>query len=1323
MHNNFLDKRRRNLRLQPDQVELVLPEHFQASYPKFIAILNAYYEFQQDEKATELLHHLFAARDITETDIELLSYIENELLLGDSYFESFATGDAAKRAAANFSNTLFRSKGTKFAIQWFFRSFFGIDAEIVETKEQIFKVGDTNSTLGPTSRRFLTDDKLYQTFAYLVRSSVPISEWRELFKLFVHPAGMYLGGELLVTDTELLLFASQDSDNITDTFESIQWAFGTFAPVDVARAEGVNFTYNVNATNAPYDTTLNTTLSYVIDVSNPNDSASFADFAYSADSAFPDSDAPRFFDITNGSGSFIIPHKEDSDETEGLDGGREYYTVRVFDPEQREILKYRNNVFDVDTTFDLTVHQNNDFTVEDTLMDEGDSVQCRVVGTGVPNGRLNMFYQIYPFQGVGPVGPIDSDDFIAGFENALDPNTRQAFEIVNDSARFSIASRFDFDNTEANGETFKVLLFTEGGIFKGAFPDDTPQSVITVNDFDPTIAISSVDIREGSDVTATITVDPQTVGQQVTWTINATDDRLAATTGNLILTGTNDEYVLTGTTANDTFNGTVNETIEVATSAGIYASEISSSLESFILRDNTEQLISVSPDSAGMRGGRNVTFTVVATNAPDNYGHLDSVQWYIDLPAGGAVASDFSPTITELSEGTAGSLSFFDNSDSITLLLTDDGDTTEDAFDFVVFNDNGDSVRVSNTILGTTTYTLTSDIDEVSEGADVTFTFTPSVTSPAQNYYVSTTGTVANLPSGGADDTSSDDLDYTWQGNATAPETDVGFTVDGGAETFTIFHRSDQRREGVETYTVNISKTVGGPSLASKTITVNDTSLPQYSVVCNDLVEGNTLTATVTPDGGNSGSETLYVTFSGSATLENRIVTLQPAPQVVSTSAVDFTSSTSVDSLFNGSETGTVTVRVGSYTGTIVATTTFNMTDALPNATLTTDQTNDSANEGDTIQFSFSGSNLETQTYYYHLTDIIPKATDQSIGANTNTLFLTNTTNLTFGMEVRGIDFPQGATINAISAGAYVVMDQANTETSSTPSGTELHFALPEVFADFDSVTNPPFGSFSHTSNTTSTFDLTVEDDDDNAGLGTEETYTMRVTDGFDETQSSVDIVKDKLFTINDQTASIAGATVQFIDASATGTGGFTDPIKLTDGETISHTGDTSNFINVSASEGYAAFNIYTRREGYGTILGQEMITQEGSISAGGLKYRGDWLDPANVDSSDNYQIRATLLSSTGTNKYSNNFASSWTTLDSAGIAQFWKVSPTPPTAAGTNTASETIKFELREFKDGAVVAGNNDEITLTLTASTEYVEPETFSIFSIGSIDINFGT
>lgn len=242
MHNNFLDKRRRYLRLQPDQVELALPEHFEAAYPKFINLLKFYYEFQADEKPTELLHHLFATRDITETDITLLSYIEDELLLGDAYFESFATGEAAKRAAANFSSTLFRSKGTKFSIQWFFRSFFGIDVEVVETKDNVFKVGEVDSRIGPNSLRYLTDDKLYQTWAYLVRSEVPISEWQDIFKLFVHPAGMYLGGELLISDESFKQLLTVDSDNII-TKETIPFYQLQISP-DAEESEGTTFLFN-----------------------------------------------------------------------------------------------------------------------------------------------------------------------------------------------------------------------------------------------------------------------------------------------------------------------------------------------------------------------------------------------------------------------------------------------------------------------------------------------------------------------------------------------------------------------------------------------------------------------------------------------------------------------------------------------------------------------------------------------------------------------------------------------------------------------------------------------------------------------------------------------------------------------------------------------------------------------------------------------------------------------------------------------------------------------------------------------------------------------
>ena len=130
----------------------------------------------------------------------MLSYIEDELLLGEEYFQGFGKNDSELRAAANFSNILFRSKGTKFAIEWFFRSFYGEDVEVLYTKENIFKIGDVDSQIGPFGLKYLTDDKLYQTFALLVRTGISISKWKEVFKLFAHPAGMYLGGEVLIVD-------------------------------------------------------------------------------------------------------------------------------------------------------------------------------------------------------------------------------------------------------------------------------------------------------------------------------------------------------------------------------------------------------------------------------------------------------------------------------------------------------------------------------------------------------------------------------------------------------------------------------------------------------------------------------------------------------------------------------------------------------------------------------------------------------------------------------------------------------------------------------------------------------------------------------------------------------------------------------------------------------------------------------------------------------------------------------------------------------------------------------------------------------------------
>jgi len=210
------DIRRRDINLQKASIESVLPEHFLEQYPKLIELFKAYYEFLEDEdQPGKQINEMYKNRDIAQVDADLLQYIEDELLLGQAYFGGFIN----KREASKFSNILYRSKGTRYSIQQFFRAFFGTDPEVVYTKENVFRVGpivDDNistsndngsqvveqaSIIGAESQRYLTDDKLYQTLAILIKTDIPINVWREVYKLFVHPAGMYLGGQIVISST------------------------------------------------------------------------------------------------------------------------------------------------------------------------------------------------------------------------------------------------------------------------------------------------------------------------------------------------------------------------------------------------------------------------------------------------------------------------------------------------------------------------------------------------------------------------------------------------------------------------------------------------------------------------------------------------------------------------------------------------------------------------------------------------------------------------------------------------------------------------------------------------------------------------------------------------------------------------------------------------------------------------------------------------------------------------------------------------------------------------------------------------------------------
>jgi hypothetical protein len=183
------DTNRRAINLREPQVDSVLPSHFLSDYPKFVTFLKKYYDFENDNKSlTRFIDNVFETRDVSQTDLALLEYFEDEYLLGQNYFQGFID----KRTAVKYSSYLYRSKGTKYSIRQFFKTFFGIEPDVVYTKQYIFNLNE--SKIGSEGARYLTDNKLYQTFALQIRSELSLAQWKDAYKLLVHPAGMYLGG-------------------------------------------------------------------------------------------------------------------------------------------------------------------------------------------------------------------------------------------------------------------------------------------------------------------------------------------------------------------------------------------------------------------------------------------------------------------------------------------------------------------------------------------------------------------------------------------------------------------------------------------------------------------------------------------------------------------------------------------------------------------------------------------------------------------------------------------------------------------------------------------------------------------------------------------------------------------------------------------------------------------------------------------------------------------------------------------------------------------------------------------------------------------------
>lgn len=285
------DTFRRDLSFDKYEVDNILPGHFDEKYPRLAAFLKKYYESLEDNaNPVSDIKKLLVSRDIVQTRTEFLTFIASELLLGKPYFESFND----KRSALQYSNLLYRSKGTEFSIRQFFRIFYGVDVDVEYGRERVFYIGDprqetfeyvgesgvtgtnfdftypnavilvfveeedgsfiqltegvhytTNydtkqitliqhdsplssttymTTLSQTAllsdgqtlriisdRRYftaigadvtdkrLTNDKFFQLYGLLISTPLSVKIWIEAYKTFVHPAGMFIGGEVDIT--------------------------------------------------------------------------------------------------------------------------------------------------------------------------------------------------------------------------------------------------------------------------------------------------------------------------------------------------------------------------------------------------------------------------------------------------------------------------------------------------------------------------------------------------------------------------------------------------------------------------------------------------------------------------------------------------------------------------------------------------------------------------------------------------------------------------------------------------------------------------------------------------------------------------------------------------------------------------------------------------------------------------------------------------------------------------------------------------------------------------------------------------------------------
>lgn len=917
MHNKFIDKKRRFINFRDAQVDHILPEHFAASYPKFISLLENYYDFQDQNNSTELLNHLFAARDVNETDITLLNFIEDELLLGESYFLGFTTGGENKavelRAAANFSNILFRSKGSKFAIEWFFRSFYGEEVEVLYPKENVFQVGVSDSLIGPDSLKYITDDKLYQTFALLIRVGIPISKWREVFKLFAHPAGMYLAGEVFLVDE-----VSPNLTTLTDIVEqylSPTYTLSTATDFD----EGVDLTLLANGVDLRNSGT--DFLYWYGKHVTTNDSDFGANYAEDPTRlGLPDSNNAQYIAI------------DPTGATTGVGYG---YVKSIIDPNA--------NPTEADETFQVFLRDKNRRVVDNATVTLNNLVESYVItfpdatspprniregsnpmkmliqGTNVPyGGTTDLRWYIDPLLSSATL--LDSDFAEYSGANSLKPGSTNtagdrgypdsvgvAVPVrIGDSAQvltrgnFHLTPIYDGVTGGDENETVRLTLINQNDV-----PVLSASAFFIIDNESGFSTITNNNIVEGANLIIEYASGTFNAGKTLQYSIidSVSTEQQYLSTG----LGPRIQGDLTGTfetgvdgSATLTFLTELSDSYNIGTqlsgqegSVGGIFRVLDTSVTPNVQTDggpfyifDAPPVYTITPSLGIAPGGTTVTYTVTGSNITE-----DTVHFFVtNAPADPTSDADFVPSPPPRST-TREAVTIVNQVGTFDLEFAADGDPGDQNFIVELWDASTGGSKVAELPYviqgGSTTYAVdingvapaASTVDE--DGSTINVVFTAS-SDGTYKYYLEpfTTGSAVNI----ADDF----IDVTNGNVSVATSSNIrDVVITGGTGTIQLTVTADFASEaetgGSESFAaVMLSSAVGNPQLArSNELIVNDTSVSQYTVLSKSGTSLTSATDTTRDENQNlnivvqanvlAANEQVYVELLGGSTWYSNI--------------------------------------------------------------------------------------------------------------------------------------------------------------------------------------------------------------------------------------------------------------------------------------------------------------------------------------------------------------------------------------------------------------------------------------------------------------------